>query len=101
QVVGDMELYFQNCMAVIMKLLGFYVDVERHTSNGRIDIVVKTQDYIYVMELKLDDTVEAALRQIEEKGYALPYTADSRTLYKIGISFSSKTRRLEDWRAVR
>ena len=101
QVVGDMELYFQNCMAVIMKLLGFYVDVERHTSNGRIDIVVKTQDYIYVMELKLDDTVEAALRQIEEKGYALPYAADSRTLYKIGISFSTKTRRLEDWRAVR
>ena len=101
QVVGDMELYFQNCMAVIMKLLGFYVDVERHTSNGRIDIVVKTQDYIYIMELKLDDTVEAALRQIEEKGYALPYAADSRTLYKIGISFSTKTRRLEDWRAVR
>ena len=101
QVVGDMELYFQNCMAVIMKLLVFYVDVERHTSNGRIDIVVKTQDYIYVMELKLDDTVEAALRQIEEKGYALPYAADSRTLYKIGISFSTNTRRLEDWRAVR
>ena len=101
QVVGDMELYFQNCMAVIMKLLGFYVDVERHTSNGRIDIVVKTQDYIYVMELKLDDTVEAAIRQIEEKGYALPYAADSRTLYKIGICFSTKTRRLEDWRAVR
>ena len=101
QVVGDMELYFQNCMAVIMKLLGFYVDVERHTSNGRIDIVVKTQDYIYVMELKLDDTVEAALRQIEEKGYALPYAADERTLYKIGISFSTKTRRMEDWRAVR
>ena len=101
QVVGDMELCFKNCMAVIMKLLGFYVDVERHTSNGRIDIVVKTQDYIYVMELKLDDTVEAALRQIEEKGYALPYAADSRTLYKIGISFSTKTRRLEDWRAVR
>ncbi len=100
QVAGDMELYFHNCMAVIMKLLGFYVEVERQTSNGRIDILIRTQDYVYIMELKLDDTADAALRQIEEKGYAQPFAADARALYKIGVSFSTTTRRIEEWKVV-
>ena len=99
QVAGDMELYFHNCMAVILKLLGFYVEVERQTSNGRIVIQVRTNDYVYIMELKLNDTADNALRQIEEKGYALPLAADPRTLYKIGVSFSTVTRRIEEWKA--
>lgn len=72
KITGKMELYFQNAMYLVFKMLGFYTDVERTTSNGRIDIVLKTKDYIYVMELKLDGTADDALRQIEEKDYALP-----------------------------
>ena len=62
-----------------------------------MDIVVQTDKYVYIMELKMDASADEALQQIEDKGYARPYAADSRKLFKIGISFSSKTRRIEEW----
>lgn len=100
KITGKMELYFQNAMYLVFKMLGFYTDVERTTSNGRIDVVLKTQNYIYVMELKLDGSADDALRQIEEKGYALPFGKDARKLYKIGVNFSSETRGIEEWKVV-
>lgn len=98
QVVGDMELYFQNCMYVISKMLGFYTEVERTTSHGRIDLTIQTPDHIYIMELKLDATADEALEQIERKQYAAPFATDSRQLHKLGISFSTKTRKIEEWK---
>ena len=77
--------------------MGFYTQVEYHTSNGRIDLVLQTPDYIYVMEFKLHGTAEEALQQINEKGYALPFEKDPRTLYKIGVSFSPETRNIDTW----
>lgn len=100
KITGKMELYFQNAMYLVFKMLGFYTDVERTTSNGRIDVVLKTPNYIYVMELKLDGSADDALRQIEEKGYALPFGKDARKLYKIGVNFSSETRGIEEWKVV-
>ncbi len=97
QVAGKMELYFQNTLWAIFKVMGFYTEVERHTSYGRMDVVVKTKDYIYVIELKLDGSAEEALRQIEQKGYAQPFAMDSRKLYQIGVNFSSETRSIEKW----
>lgn len=58
---------------------------------------MKTADYIYVMEFKLEGTAEEALQQIEEKQYALPFEADLRKLFKIGVNFSNKTRNIEKW----
>ena len=78
-------------------MLGFYVDVERHTTNGRMDIVIQTPQYIYILELKLDQSAEIALHQIEEKNYAMPFANDSRQLYTIGINFSSQTKRMDGW----
>lgn len=98
RITGKMEKYFQNSMYLIFKMMGFYVDVERTTSRGRIDIIMKTKDYIYVMELKLDGTAEDALRQIEDKGYAEPFRNDQRQLYMIGVNFSSETRGIEKWK---
>ncbi len=95
RIAGDMEKYFQNSLYLIFKLLGFYTEVERTTSRGRMDVVLKTSDYIYVMELKLDGTAEDALRQIDERGYAAPFMSDGRKLYKIGVNFSSATRGIE------
>ncbi len=97
QVTGNMELYFQNCMWVIFKLMGFYTEIERHTSHGRIDLTLKTKDYIYIIEIKLDGSAEEAIRQIDDKGYALPYAMDTRKLFKLGINFSSRTRTIEDY----
>ena len=98
EIVGDAELYFQNTMYVMCKLMGQYTQVERHTSNGRMDIVVQTDKYIYIMELKMDASADEALQQIEDKGYAKPFAADPRKLFKIGIGFSSETRRIKEWK---
>ena len=71
--------------------------MEYHTSNGRIDLVLQTDRYVYIMEFKLNGTAEEALRQIEEKGYALPFAGDNREVFKIGVNFSSVTRNIERW----
>lgn len=98
RVVGNSELYFQNAFYLIAKLLGFYVQVERATSNGRIDMTIQTNDYIYILEFKLDKTADAALQQINDKEYALPFATDQRKLYKIGINFSLKKRCIDGWK---
>ena len=100
QIQGDAEKDFQYAMYIIFELLGEYVQTEKQTSNGRIDILLQTKDYIYVMELKVDGTADEALEQIEEKGYAKPFAADPRKLCKIGVSFSSSTRRIEEWKII-
>ena len=100
EIVGDAELYFQNTMYVMCKLMGQYTQVERHTSNGRMDIVVQTDKYIYILELKMDASADEALQQIEDKGYAKPFAADPRKLFKIGIGFASQTRRIEEWKTA-
>ena len=97
QVVGDTEKYFQNTLYVFFRLLGFYVDVERHTSNSRMDVLIQTPDYIYILELKVNQTAAVALQQIEEKGYALPFASDHRQLFKIGINFSTDSKLIDDW----
>ena len=79
-------------------LLGQYVQMEIHSAKGRADCVVETKDYIYIFEFKRDGSADEALAQIEEKGYALPYSADKRNLYKIGVNFDSKERMLTGWK---
>ena len=100
QVMGNLELYFQNTLYVFFRLLGFYVEVERHTTDGCMDILMQTQQYIYILELKLDKTADEALAQIEAKGYANPLANDNRHLFKIGINFSTATRRIDGWKIV-
>lgn len=97
QVTGDAELYFQNVVWIIFKMIGFYTEVERHTTDGRMDMLIKTQDYIYILEFKLDKSAKEALQQIEEKQYAKPFDSDPRRLFKIGINFSTKTHRIDEW----
>ncbi len=98
EIAGEQEKYFQNAMYVIFKMMGFYTEVERRTSRGRIDVVVGTTEYIYVIELKLNGSAVDALRQIEEKGYAAPFAGDPRRLFKIGVNFSGKTRSIVEWK---
>ena len=94
------EHYFQSVIYVIFTLLGKFTLCEMHTYSGRIDCKVETSDYIYLFEFKRDDSAEAALRQIESRDYALPFAADGRKLYKIGVSFDSARRSLEEWRVA-
>ena len=98
KIVGDAELYFQNAFYIVTLLLGFYVDVERTISDGRIDMVAKTKDYVYIFEFKYDKNADAALQQIEDKGYAKPFASDTRKLIKVGVNFSRKQRCIDDWK---
>ena len=93
----DTELHYRNVLFIVFKLVGLYTQMEYHTSNGRIDLVLQTDRYVYIMEFKLNGTAEEALRQIEEKGYALPFAGDNREVFKIGVNFSSVTRNIERW----
>ena len=91
----NLEVHYQNVMYIVMKLMGYYVSTEYKTSRGRIDMVIKTLDYIYVMELKLNGTAEDAVRQIEDKGYANPFKSDGREIIRIGASFDPQTHELD------
>ena len=97
ELARDLERHYQNVLFIVFKLMGFYTQVEYHTSQGRIDLVLKTDQYIYVMEFKLEGTAEEALRQIKEKNYALPFASDPRKLFKVGVNFSNKLRNIEQW----
>lgn len=96
-MVRDLELHYQNVLFILFKLLGFYTEVEYHTSEGRIDLLIKTNRFIYLMEFKLEGTAEEALAQINERHYAVPFQTDDRKVFKIGVNFSSKTRNIQKW----
>jgi len=97
EMAKDIELHYQNVLFIVFRLAGLYTQIEYHTSQGRIDLVLQTPGYVYIMEFKLDGSAEQAIAQIEEKQYALPFAKDSRKVYIIGVNFSSTTRNIDRW----
>ena len=97
EVIRDQELHYENVLFIVFKLVGFYTKVEYHTSEGRIDLVLQTDKFIYIMEFKLNGTAEEALQQINDKHYALPFEMDERKLFEIGVNFSAETRNIDKW----
>lgn len=95
ELVKDLENHYQNVVWLLCKLMGFYVKAEYHTSYGRIDIVLQTPKFCYVIEFKLDGTAEEALLQIKEKSYTLPFEMNGQKIVRIGINFSKETRNIE------
>ena len=92
------ENHYTQMLYVVFSMLGVNIQSQVRTANGRIDAVVSTKDFIYVIEVKLNDTPENALKQINEKGYLLPYTLDGRKLFKIGVEFTTgKERQVKRW----
>ena len=94
------EHYFQYTFYLLLRLMSIYtVHLERMQSEGRVDCIVETPQYVYIFEFKLDGSAEDALQQIEEKGYERSFLADVRPVYKIGVNFSSKTGTIEGWKS--
>lgn len=91
------EKHYQTIFYLLFRLLGQYVDAEVKSAIGRADVVVKLQDAIYVFEFKYDGTPEEALAQIDSKQYAIPFQADGRKIFKIGVNFDSATRTIGGW----
>ena len=91
------EGFYEYTMYLIFSMLNVYAKTQVKCAKGRADMVVWMPDTIYVMELKVNDTAESALRQIDEKGYAKPFATDGRKIVKVGIKFSPETMTVEDW----
>lgn len=93
----DEERNVQNALFLLFRLIGMNVDVEYRTSDGRIDILVRTNKYVYIIELKYNHSAEEALQQIIDKEYSLPWATDNRQVIAIGINYSTKKRAIDSW----
>ncbi len=96
----DSENNFHNAFYILLTLLGIDTKAEVHTSDGRMDLLIETPKFIYIIELKFDSTPEEALQQIDAKQYALQFRMDPRRLFKIGVNFSTATRRPDAWKIL-
>ena len=94
----ERERYFHYTFYLLLRLMSVYaVLTEKEQSEGRVDCIVETPQYVYIFEFKLDGTAAEALQQINDKGYARPYEASERKVYKVGVNFSSKTGTIDEW----
>ena len=97
---ANSEGHYQQMLYVIFSLFGRYVDVEVHTPTGRVDIVMKTAKELYLFELKLNMSAEAAIKQIDLKDYASKFALSNLPIVKVGINFDPERRTLSDWNIV-
>ena len=95
ELIKDLENHYQNVLFIISRLMGFYTQAEYRTSEGRIDMVIQTPRYCYILEFKLDGTAEEAMAQIKDTHYTLPFEMNGQQIIRIGMNFSSKTRNIE------
>lgn len=94
----DYEGHYQQLLYVVFSLLGMYADVEVRTPRGRVDMVMRTARTLYVVELKLNKTADAALRQIDLNDYPSRFTLCGLPVVKVGINFDSRKRTLDSWK---
>ena len=87
----------QTIFYLLFSLIGAYVKVEEQSAHGRADIVITLPNVVYVMELKFDGSADAAIKQIDDKGYLVPYIADGKRIVKVGVNYSSEERTITDW----
>ena len=96
-LVEEKERFYHSIFYMVMHLVGFKIEAEVLTIDGRIDAVVKTEKEIYILEFKINQNAEAAIAQIIEKGYAEKYAIDKRQKKLLGINFDTETRRVDEY----
>jgi len=96
-IINNNERHYQAVMYTIFAMLGTDVRAEEVTPDGRIDMVLKTDQTIYIFELKYNKSADIAMKQIEQKDYAKIYADDGRKIVKVGLNFSEDRRSLENW----
>lgn len=97
---GKGEHFYHAFVHLHFRYLSFFIQSEVHTSDGRLDAVVHTPAHVYILEFKIDLSAEAALRRIDEKGYAGKYLIEKKPIVGIGINFDTVKRGVSDWKAV-
>ena len=97
----DYESHYQQMLYIIFSLLGMYVDVEVRTPKGRVDMVMRTATTLYIVELKLNQSAEAAMQQIDLKNYPERFALCGLPVVKVGINFDMERHTLKDWMITR
>lgn len=97
---ANSEGHYQQMLYIIFSLLGQFngLDVEVRTATGRVDMVLRTPKALYLFELKLNRSAEAALQQIDLKDYASRFALDGLPVVKVGIHFDAERHTLSDWK---
>ncbi len=96
-LLSTFKAYFEGKKELFRGLAIEKLEAEVRSAQGRAEAIVKTPRYIYVFEFKLRGTAEEAIRQIDDRGYLIPYTADEREVVKVGVAFDAATRNLGEW----
>ena len=97
---ANSEGHYQQLLYVIFSIFGRYVDVEVHTPTGRVDIVMKATKALYLFELKLNMSAQAAIKQIDLKDYSSKFAQSGLPIVKVGINFDPERRTISDWKVV-
>ncbi len=96
-IVEDKENYFHSLFYLLVKLIGFEIYAEVLTIDGRIDAVIKTDDYIYIIEFKINQSAQQAIKQIKDKQYADKYKTDGKKITLLGINFDTEKKCIDDF----
>ncbi|MEY4904053.1 MAG: hypothetical protein RLZZ292_1868 [Bacteroidota bacterium] len=91
------EHFYHALVHLHFRYLGWFLESEVHTSDGRMDAVVKTDTHIYILEFKIDKSAKTALQQITNKDYAAKYALENKQIVGIGINFDTEKKTLDDW----
>jgi hypothetical protein len=94
---GKQEHFYHALVHLHFRYLGWYLDSEVHTSDGRMDAVVKTDSHIYIIEFKIDQSAATAITQIKNKAYAEKYNTENKQIVAVGINFDTQKRCVGDW----
>ena len=92
------EGLYHGLVHIIFTYLGTFIQSEVHSAHGQADAVVQTDTDVYVFEFKMNESADAALAQIHQKGYADKYRASDKTITAIGINFDENSRKIADWK---
>ncbi len=95
--IANSEKYYHSLVHLTFRYLGVYIESEVHTNSGRMDAVVKTEEYIHILEFKLNKSAEEGLNQIREKDYAAKYRQAGKTIVGVGINFDAEKKEIDGW----
>ena len=91
------EGHYQQIFYIIFSLLDYYVDVEVRTPRGRVDMVLRTQTTLYILELKLDKSATIGMEQINLKNYPERFALCGLPVVKVAVNLDSESCTLGDW----
>jgi hypothetical protein len=97
-IIKETENYYQTAVHLIFTMLGFNCRTELRIAAGRIDVLVETKRFFYFFEFKLDKTADAAMVQIDNKDYLLPWKCKDKTIFKVGVNFNHEERNIGEWK---